>query len=136
LPEAGRIAIHSVGQGEVGFYSPTRRPDAQLVDHLLQDRLQIDLSPVREREAAAEAAARKSRTLSIRSDIRTTLGFIKARICSPLSLKTPADPTFLAAGAFVSLASVWPSEVFAARSSMLLAGLLNGAIVAFPNKRD
>jgi hypothetical protein len=55
----GRIAIHSVGQGEVGFYSPTRRPDAQLVDHLLQDRLQIDLSPVREREAAAEAAARK-----------------------------------------------------------------------------
>ena len=27
-------------------------------------------------------------------------------------------------------------EVFAARSSMLLAGLLNGAIVAFPNKRD
>jgi hypothetical protein len=49
---------------------------------------------------------------------------------------TPADPTFLAAGAFVSLALVAQREVFAARSSMLLAGLLNGAIVAFPNKRD
>ena len=47
----------------------------------------------------------------------------------------PPTPTFLTAGAFVSLASVWPSARFLP-SSMLLAGLLNGAIVAFPNKRD
>ena len=37
----------------------------------------------------------------------------------------------------VGIASVWPSaRFFAGRSSMLLAGLLNGAIVAFPNKRE
>jgi len=38
--------------------------------------------------------------------------------------------------AFVSLASVPSARFFAGGSSMLLAGLLNGAIVAFPNKRQ
>ena len=50
--------------------------------------------------------------------------------CRPIRLSWPQT-------AFVSLASVWPSaRFFAGRSSMLLAGLLNGAIVAFPNKRQ
>ena len=43
------------------------------------------------------------------------------------------DPEVAASG--IAQWSVWPSARFLP-SSMLVAGLLNGVIVAFPNKRD